>query len=74
MLTDKQIQEQLTVLRVNFDPESPFKRMIDLYSNGGLMTLEIDEQWQIHDAMSDDLKVMVFGGSGHVHQRRLRRA
>tara|TARA_Y100000310_G_C19989266_1_gene493355 strand:+ start:285 stop:494 length:210 start_codon:yes stop_codon:yes gene_type:complete len=61
MLTDKQIQEQLTVLRVNFDPESPFKGMIDLYSDGGLMTLEIDEQWQIHNAMSDDLKVMVFG-------------
>jgi type III secretory pathway lipoprotein EscJ len=61
MLTDKQIQEQLTVLRVNFDPESPFKGMIDLYSEGGLMTLEINEQWQIHNAMSDDLKVMVFG-------------
>jgi len=61
MLTDKQIQEQLTVLRVNFDPESPFKGMIDLYSDGGLMTLGADEQWQIHDAMSDDLKVMVFG-------------
>ena len=61
MLTDKQIQEQLIVLRVNFDPESPFKGMIDLYSEGGLMTLEIDEQWQIHDAMSDDLKGMVFG-------------
>ncbi len=61
MLTDKQIQEQLTVLRVNFDPESPFKGMIDLYSEGGLMTLPADEQWQIHNAMSDDLKVMVFG-------------
>ena len=74
MLTDKQIQEQLTTLRINFDPESPFKGMINLYCKGGLMTLEVDEQWQIHDAMSDDLKVMVFGGSGHVHQRRLRRA
>jgi len=74
MLTDTQIQEQLAVLRINFDPESPFKGMIDLYCKGGLMTLETDEQWQIHGAMSDDLKVMVFGGSGHVHQRRLRRA
>jgi hypothetical protein len=35
--------------------------MIDLYSKGGLMTLDADEQWQVHDAMSDDLKVMVFG-------------
>ena len=61
MLTDKQVQQQLTVLRVNFDPESPFKGMIDLYSKGGLMTLDTDEQWQVHDAMSDDLKVMVFG-------------
>jgi type III secretory pathway lipoprotein EscJ len=61
MLTDKQVQQQLTVLRVNFDPESPFKGMIDLYSKGGLMTLDADEQWQVHDAMSDDLKVMVFG-------------
>jgi len=61
MLTDKQVQNHLTVLRVNFDPESPFKGMIDLYSEGGLMTLDADEQWQVHDAMSDDLKVMVFG-------------
>jgi len=61
MLTDEQVQEQLTVLRVNFDPESPFKGMIDLYSEGGLMTLDADEQWQVHDAMSDNLKVMVFG-------------
>ena len=61
MLTDKQVQNHLTTLRVNFDPESPFKGMIDLYSKGGLMTLDTDEQWQVHDAMSDDLKVMVFG-------------
>ena len=61
MLTDKQVQDHLTTLRVNFDPESPFKGMIDLYSKGGLMTLAADEQWQVHDAMSDDLKVMVFG-------------
>ena len=61
MLTDKQVQNHLTTLRVNFDPESPFKGMIDLYSKGGLMTLDADEQWQVHDAMSDDLKVMVFG-------------
>jgi|TARA_Y100001973_G_C5201594_1_gene338152 hypothetical protein len=61
MLTDKQVQDHLTTLRVNFDPESPFKGMIDLYSKGGLMTLDADEQWQVHDAMSDDLKVMVFG-------------
>ena len=61
MLTQKQIQNHLTTLRVNFDPESPFKGMIDLYSKGGLMTLDTDEQWQVHDAMSDDLKVMVFG-------------
>ena len=61
MLTDKQVQDHLTTLRVNFDPESPFKGMIDLYSKGGLMTLDADEQWQVHDAMRDDLKVMVFG-------------
>ena len=61
MLTDKQVQDHLTTLRVNFDPESPFKGMIDLYSKGGLMTLDADEQWQVHDAMSDNLKVMVFG-------------
>ena len=61
MLTDKQVQNHLTTLRVNFDPESPFKGMIDLYSKGGLMTLDADEQWQVHDAMSDDLKVMGFG-------------
>ena len=61
MLTDKQVQNHLTTLRINFDPESPFKGMIDLYSEGGLMTLDADEQWQVHDAMSDDLKVMVFG-------------
>jgi hypothetical protein len=61
MLTDKQVQNHLTTLRVNFDPESPFKGMINLYSEGGLMTLAADEQWQVHDAMSDDLKAMVFG-------------
>ena len=61
MLTDKQVQNHLTALRVNFAPESPFKGMINLYSEGGLMTLAADEQWQVHDAMSDDLKVMVFG-------------
>ena len=61
MLTDKQVQDHLTTLRVNFDPESPFKGMIDLYSKGGLMTLDADEQWQVHDAMRDDLKGMVFG-------------
>jgi len=66
MLTDKQIQEQLTTLRLNFDPESPFKGMIDLYSDGGLMTLGTDEQWQVHDAMSDDLKGMVFGESDEI--------
>tara|TARA_Y100000310_G_scaffold315809_2_gene366818 strand:- start:7644 stop:7838 length:195 start_codon:yes stop_codon:yes gene_type:complete len=64
MLTTEQIEEHITVLHIAFDPKSPFQGMIDLNSDGGLLTLSIPEQHQVHNAMSPKLKEMVFGPKG----------
>jgi hypothetical protein len=59
MLSQEEIENHLIALRMSFDPKSPFKGMIDL--SDGLLSLPIPDQHQVHDAMSDELKVMVFG-------------
>ena len=59
MLSSEEIEEHLMMLRLEFDPESPFKGMIDL--KDGLLSMPIPDQHQIHDAMTPELKEMVFG-------------
>ena len=61
MLNDDEVQEHLMMLRVAFDPESPFKGMINMKGEGGLLSLPLPEQHQVKNAMSPELVEMVFG-------------
>jgi len=60
-LTDEQVNEHLTTLRVACDPRSPFHGMVNFKSEGGLLSLPIPQQQQIFDAMPKDLRAMVEG-------------
>ena len=62
MLSEEEVQDHLNVLRIAFDPESPFRGMVDMESDGGLLSLPIPEQHQVRNAMSPKLVKMVFGG------------
>jgi hypothetical protein len=59
MITNKGIEDHLIVLRMNCDPESPFFGMVDMASDGGLLTLPIDDQKAVYEAMDAPLKSMV---------------
>lgn len=61
MLNKQQIDEHLNVLRIAFDPKSPFLGMIDMEGDGGLLSLPIPDQHQVRNAMSPELVKMVFG-------------
>ncbi len=61
MLTEEQVQDHLMVLKIAFDPSSPFAGMIDMESDGGLLALPNDEQHQVRNAMPPELVEMVFG-------------
>jgi hypothetical protein len=64
MLSKEQIEEHLNVLRIACHPESPFRGMINLESDGGLLSLPIPEQQQVRDAMDPELVEMVFDPEG----------
>ena len=61
MLSKEEVQDHLNVLRIASDPESPFYGMIDMGGEGGLLSLPINEQHQVRNAMSPELVAMVFG-------------
>ncbi len=61
MLSKKQINEHLAVLRLNFDPDSPFKGMVDLEGEDGLLSLPVEDQQLVFDAMQSSLHRMVMG-------------
>lgn len=61
MLTNEEVNDHLIALSLAFDPESPFRGMINMESPGGLLTLPIPEQHQVRNAMDDELVKMVFG-------------
>lgn len=58
MLTKDNVQDWLNVLKVGFDPTSPFYGKIGF---SGLLSLTKIEQHQVRDAMSPELCAMVFG-------------
>jgi len=61
MLSKQEVQDHLNVLRIAFDPESPFHGMVDMDDDDGLLSLPISEQHQVRNAMSRELVKMVFG-------------
>ena len=61
MLTKEEVQEHVLILELQYKSDSPFQGKIDFNSEGGLLTLPIPEQQQVHDAMTPALKRMVFG-------------
>jgi hypothetical protein len=58
-LTQEQIAEHHSVLRIACDPNSPFYGMVDFGEEGGLLSLPIPQQHQIYNAMPPDLRAMV---------------
>jgi len=60
MLTADEVDERLTLIRIAYDPESPFYGLVDVRSS--LMGLPLEDQLQVHAAMSEELKRMAFRG------------
>ena len=60
MLTKEEIDEHLSVLRITFDPSSPFYGLVNFEEGEGLLSLPPQEQQQILDAAPPELRRMMF--------------
>jgi hypothetical protein len=58
-MTPEQLAIHLTTLRIACEPDSPFYRQVNFGSDDALLTLSVEEQHQVFNAIPPDLMALV---------------
>ena len=63
-MKQEEIELHIATLRTAYDPESPFRGLVNVKAD--LMKLPLDDQHQLFNALPEDLKALMFNAPEEV--------